>query len=161
VLLSRDSKVKDRINAGKHFFEFCQNKYGDLPTFDLDRLRDGRTPYGWVPEYTETCPSVNKLVESNGPNKYKSVLRVYQNAVQSYLPPNSVVTESDSAVAVYATAEDATANDNVLARHRTLTPRIGKQYFSTRLTYVRDWKRRRQEGAGRPRNAMLIREMLM
>mgnify|MGYP003310695744 CR=1 FL=1 len=161
VLLTRDSLVNDRINAGKHFFEFCRKKYGDLPTFDLDRLRDGSTLYGWFPEYMKTCPSVNKLVESNGPNKYKSVLRIYQNALQSYLSPNSVVTESDSAVAEYATAEDATANDNVLARHRTLTPRIEQQYFSTRLTFQRNWKRRRQEGAGRPRNAMLIREMLM
>ena len=29
VLLTRDSLMNDRINAGKHFFEFCRKEFGD------------------------------------------------------------------------------------------------------------------------------------
>ena len=158
VLLTRDSLVKDRINAGKDFFEFCRKKFGDEATELI--LKKGRTKYGWFSQYVRTRPNLRRFVEVNGMKGYRSVLRMYQKALKLYVSHDSAVAETDSAVAEVATAEDETGIVK-LVRHIPLTARTGQQYFSTRLQFVRDWKRRRQGGAGRPKSAQVIREMLM
>lgn len=152
ILLSRDALLKTKLKAGEAFFQFIQEREGgELPYATLERLKQGKTPYGAFPAFTEKYPELKRCAAARG----QSLLRMYQRAVSLYLSPQHTVVTVDSP------SEDKEPPENPNACFTPHTQRTGQQYYSSRLRFTRDDKRRRSLGGGRHRSAAILRELLM
>ena len=166
-LLSRDARLDAKMKAVQSFLSSCQEKHGTLDPTQIDLLRRGRIPRGWFPEYVREHPQLTKacgvagLVTSCANNtRYRKVYKLYSRAIQLVVSKDPAVAEKPtSAVAEKPTS--VVAEDGVMAKFRNKTPRIGRQYFSTKWQFTREGRRRRALGGGRHRRCSVLREDLM
>ena len=110
-----------------------------------------RFPLGLVPNVRETASHFDALVQWLSSEKV-SIYKLYQRAVGDYLRNASVQADDDA---------DDGPGKRYCGRFKYKTPRTGQQYFDTQYIFKRDWERRRDNGAGRRRQAAPVREALM
>ena len=167
-LMSRDARNCDREKAAKHFLAFCRETFGDpMDARHIDTLKSGRMPYGWFAAYTQDNGRLRQAYPNTRCSAYRNCLRRYEHAVQGCMSEKSAVAEYSSepaAVAAHsspALASCAEATDEYRARFNYVTPRTGTAYVSRRCTFARTFERRRGVLGGRPRQATILRELLI